>query len=854
MTAKELVVVVCLKCGSKFKSKSFDTDKAYSCKKCGGVLSAPTLVKESSEFSAMKSSSGHLQVADSSKELAVVDPEEGAPAKKKLAPPKKKLAPPEKKPAPPKKEEMKHEARKLGPPAKKKKVTAVLGREPEEGDLIGGLLIGKFIGAGPLGKVYEATDRDERIWHFKMLEVPKDQFERILKSAGAIKGMSHPFIASVQNAGMDKGVQFVALERPRGGTLQEVLNRGDKLERDKILHVMKCVFEALQAAHDVDVLHRNLRPSNVFLAEGGDGRVSDFGFATDSAGSDLKSKPRPERKVSADATDVEGETSDAGGGIKTFEDDPDYLLAQYMSFEQWQGERLDTRADVYSAGVMCYRLLTGKLPYAGEHPAEIFEAVKEGRYTPLRQIVPDLGDGLCRFVEKCMEKDRRQRYKAPYAALEDIENLAEGKSAVFVDAPLSINSTGEFKKPVKSSDTEPELPAASKGKAPSSKTAAVVVELSLLDGLRKAFEAKSGEVFKEGKCPFCQHQNQKTSAYCEVCGAELFEHCVACNGSTRIGITFCQICGINIPGRKYISDKIGKVKNLISKGQFADAYNFTNEAISYDPAFDALIKLHAKAKTRRGEESKAAKTLDKAEKSGDFSGAVKALKSLTSLYPSDANLQKKLLEFEVKAYEKKLDGKYEKLNELKNEGNLKKTLKQLAKLEEEDGRNPKTEEFVLAFRTELADEKIAEARRILADKKTKNPETAMALTDETLEILPGYKPGTRLRIDVMERQRKFLKSKKVKGFMWGFTKFILILGILGTGGYFGYEYREQLLEWIRGGAKEITGFMYGSNEEKTIPAEDAAAPDSAVPSSSTEETPGDRGEAPPAEEPANPGG
>lgn len=211
--------------------------------------------------------------------------------------------------------------------------------------------------------------------------------QRFVQEARIVAQLSHPSIAQVLDGGVDPqhGV-FVVMERLEGQTLQQWLDEHKRVEIDDVRRWLVPVMHALAVAHSSDVLHRDVKPDNIFLARQGDGttvaKLLDFGMSKLTAGREALVKTH------------------TGAVLGT---------PWYMSPEQTRGDVLDPRADVWSMGVVLYQCLSGELPFAGNTLPAVVAGIMTREPTPLQSLREDLPQPLCDVVMRALQKDRNAR-------------------------------------------------------------------------------------------------------------------------------------------------------------------------------------------------------------------------------------------------------------------------------------------------------------------------------------------------------------------------------------------------------------------------------------------------------------
>jgi serine/threonine protein kinase len=289
--------------------------------------------------------------------------------------------------------------------------------------LVGTVLEAKYeitrkIGQGGMGAVYEATHKliGKRVAVKILLDkyAQKDQIvARLQQEARLASSIGHSNIIDITDIGQTKdGRMFVVMEFLEGESLGALIARSGRLEQQRALRIARQIASALGAAHKKGILHRDVKPENVFLLVRNDQdfvKVVDFG---------ISKSLRPE-----DGTDSPRLTQ-TGMVLGT---------PLYMSPEQARGdEQLDHRIDVYALGVIMYEMVTGEVPYRGTNYLNVLSQVLSEEPAPPSQINKDVGPDLEAVIEKALDKDRDHRYQS-------MEELAADLDALMSD---SMASTG----------------------------------------------------------------------------------------------------------------------------------------------------------------------------------------------------------------------------------------------------------------------------------------------------------------------------------------------------------------------------------------------------------------------------
>jgi len=268
----------------------------------------------------------------------------------------------------------------------------------------------KKLGAGGMGEVYLAEDtRLGRQVALKFLpasyQYDEDRRSRFLKEARAASALRSPNIAAIYDIGEHDGAMFIVMEYVAGEVLSQRIDRGT-LPTGDVIDIATQIAEALDEAHSLGVIHRDVKSSNLIVTERGLLKMLDFGLAKmihPGASSD-----------SADPTVALGGQTAFGVVLGT---------VSYMSPEQALGRDLDRRSDIFSFGVVIYEMLTGRLPFEGASTTAIIDSIVHKEPIAVARFNYDVPPELERIVRKCMEKDRERRYHSAREASIDLRNL-----------------------------------------------------------------------------------------------------------------------------------------------------------------------------------------------------------------------------------------------------------------------------------------------------------------------------------------------------------------------------------------------------------------------------------------------
>jgi len=265
------------------------------------------------------------------------------------------------------------------------------------------------LGEGGMGMVYKAQDTKlDRIVALKFLPkhllCDEEAKTRFVHEAKAASALNHNNITTIYEIDEVEDQCFISMEYIEGKSIKELLKE-KTLSLKEILDIAIQIGEGLNAAHKKDIIHRDIKSDNIMLTDEGLVKIMDFGLAK------LKGVTK---------------LTKTGATLGTM---------QYMSPEQAQGMEVDQRSDIFSFGVVLYEMITGKLPFKGEHEAAVIYSIVNETPEPLARYKANVPERLQRIVDKALQKDMSTRYQSAAEVIADLKGLQKETGVGVVAKP-----------------------------------------------------------------------------------------------------------------------------------------------------------------------------------------------------------------------------------------------------------------------------------------------------------------------------------------------------------------------------------------------------------------------------------
>lgn len=282
---------------------------------------------------------------------------------------------------------------------------------------LGTLIDGRYrvtarVGHGGMAEVYEANDIiNKRMVAIKLIreDVMKNpvNLQRFENEATIAASLNHPNIVKIYNHGTVDGVPYIANEFIKGQNLKEALDFRSSLPLQEALDYMIQLSDALYYAHQHSIIHRDVKPDNLYLMSDGTIKLGDFGIAqTDN-----------ERKKNNDNKEIVGSV-------------------HYLAPEITRGQPASAQSDIYAAGVTFFELLTGHVPYSKPKAIDIAIAHVNEKFPSIKKYLPNCPKEVEKIINKCVRKDPKDRYKTAKDLYDDLTELKSHPELLKEKKPL----------------------------------------------------------------------------------------------------------------------------------------------------------------------------------------------------------------------------------------------------------------------------------------------------------------------------------------------------------------------------------------------------------------------------------
>ncbi|MDQ0337552.1 serine/threonine-protein kinase [Caldalkalibacillus uzonensis] len=266
--------------------------------------------------------------------------------------------------------------------------------------MIGKKLVGRYelierVGGGGMAVVYKA--RDSLLNRIVAVKILRPQFsgdddfvDRFRREAQAAASLSHANIVNIYDVGIEDDVHFIVMEYIDGPTLKEYIDQKGPLPVEEAIHITKQIAEALEHAHQNNIIHRDIKPHNILIGPYKRVKVTDFGIARAATSSTIT------------------HTGSVIGSV------------HYFSPEQARGGVADLKSDIYSLGIVLYEMVTGELPFSGDSPISVALKHLQEPFTEPRQLNPHIPQSVENIILRSLAKDPSQRYDSAAELIHDL--------------------------------------------------------------------------------------------------------------------------------------------------------------------------------------------------------------------------------------------------------------------------------------------------------------------------------------------------------------------------------------------------------------------------------------------------
>ena len=277
-----------------------------------------------------------------------------------------------------------------------------------------------FIGQGGMGTVYRGLDKQTqtpvaiKVLKSDLVQRDPELVKRFRLEGETLRQLNHPNIVKMLGTEEQDGTNYLVMEYVTGGSLRDVLDENPKLSIQRALYIALDLADALTRAHRLQVLHRDIKPGNVLIADDGTPRLTDFGMA----------------RVSG-----EPQITQDGAIVGTM---------AYLAPEAFQGEEVDERTDIWAFGVMLWEMLVGERPFPQDKPAPLIQAIVTQPIPDLETLRPDIPTALVDLIYRMLDKNRQSRIPSARLIGAELETIIRGGSSTLQPVVSVSDSTGRF--------------------------------------------------------------------------------------------------------------------------------------------------------------------------------------------------------------------------------------------------------------------------------------------------------------------------------------------------------------------------------------------------------------------------
>jgi len=304
----------------------------------------------------------------------------------------------------------------------------------EIGQRVGHFEIVRKLGEGGMGEVYLVQDSKlnrkaaMKVQHLDSFE-DKERRERFVREAQTAAQINHPNVMAIYDIGIaktgdEKEISYIVMEYLPGRSLSEIMRRTD-YDLGDMVRIAEKIASGLAAAHRMNIVHRDIKADNIIIDEIGEPKILDFGLAKPAQSMAFEGEERSSETISQELTT-------AGKVLGT---------VSYMSPEQARGEKVDIRSDVFSFGILLYKMVTGELPFDGPTPvstlAKILEVQPDRPSLKNQNISPEME----RIIDKCLQKDPADRYQGASDLAVDLRHVRKEFDSGITETVSAVSGT-----------------------------------------------------------------------------------------------------------------------------------------------------------------------------------------------------------------------------------------------------------------------------------------------------------------------------------------------------------------------------------------------------------------------------